>query len=59
MRDGDRVIAETRRTVVLHESGFASRWYVAREDIDQSALTPPGFKKRTIRVTLAGRSLTK
>ncbi len=40
MRDGDRVIAETRRPVVLYESGFAPRWYVAREDNDQSALTP-------------------
>jgi uncharacterized protein (DUF427 family) len=40
VRDGDRVIAETRRPVVLYESGFAPRWYVAREDIDQSALTP-------------------
>jgi uncharacterized protein (DUF427 family) len=40
VRDGDRVIAEARRPVVLYESGFAPRWYVAREDIDQSALTP-------------------
>jgi uncharacterized protein (DUF427 family) len=40
VRDGDRVIAETRRPVVLYESGFAPRWYVAREEIDQSALTP-------------------
>jgi uncharacterized protein (DUF427 family) len=40
VRDGDRVIAETRRALVLYESGFAPRWYVAREDIDQSALTP-------------------
>jgi uncharacterized protein (DUF427 family) len=25
---------------VLYESGFAPRWYVARTDIDESALTP-------------------
>ena len=40
VRDGDRVIAETRRPVVLYESSFAPRWYVPRDDIDQSALTP-------------------
>ena len=40
VRDGDRVVAETRRPLVLYESGFAPRWYVPREDIDQSALTP-------------------
>jgi uncharacterized protein (DUF427 family) len=36
----DRTIADTRRPVVLYESGFAPRWYVARADIDESALTP-------------------
>ncbi|HEY3748880.1 MAG TPA: DUF427 domain-containing protein [Pseudonocardiaceae bacterium] len=40
VRDGDRVIAETRRPVVLYESGFAPRWYVPRSDVDESALTP-------------------
>ena len=40
VRDGDRVIAETRRPVVLYESGFAPRWYVPRDDVDLSALTP-------------------
>jgi uncharacterized protein (DUF427 family) len=40
VRDGDRVVAETRRPVVLYESGFAPRWYVPREDIDLNALTP-------------------
>ncbi|WP_328615358.1 DUF427 domain-containing protein [Amycolatopsis sp. NBC_00355] len=40
VRDGDRVIADTRRPVVLYESGFAPRWYVPREDIDQTTLTP-------------------
>jgi len=40
VRDGNRVIGETRRPLVLYESGFAPRWYVPRDDIDQSALTP-------------------
>ena len=40
VRDGNRVIAETQRPVVLYESGFAPRWYVPREDIDESALVP-------------------
>jgi uncharacterized protein (DUF427 family) len=39
VRDGDRVIAESTRPVVLYESGFAPRWYVPREDIDETALT--------------------
>jgi uncharacterized protein (DUF427 family) len=39
VRDGDRLIADTTRPVVLYESGFAPRWYVPREDIDQTALT--------------------
>ncbi|OBI42417.1 DUF427 domain-containing protein [Mycobacterium colombiense] len=38
VRDGDRVIADTHRPLALYESGFAPRWYVPREDIDQSAL---------------------
>jgi uncharacterized protein (DUF427 family) len=38
--DGDRVIADTTRLVALYESGFAPRWYVPREDVDESALTP-------------------
>ena len=40
VHDGDRVIADTWRPVVLYESGFAPRWYVPREDIDLSALEP-------------------
>jgi uncharacterized protein (DUF427 family) len=40
VRDGDRIIAETHRPVVLYESGFAPRWYVPRDDIDEAALTP-------------------
>jgi uncharacterized protein (DUF427 family) len=39
VRLGDRVIADTTRPVVLFESGFAPRWYVPREDIDETALT--------------------
>lgn len=35
-----RVIADTKRPLVLYESGFAPRWYVPRADIDESALTP-------------------
>jgi uncharacterized protein (DUF427 family) len=37
-RHGDRIIADTKRPLVLYESGFAPRWYVARADIDESAL---------------------
>jgi uncharacterized protein (DUF427 family) len=40
VRHHDRVIADTRRPLVLYESGFAPRWYVPRADIDESALTP-------------------
>src|SRR5262245_45959628 len=40
VRDGDRIVAETWRPFVLYESGFAPRWYVPREDIDERALTP-------------------
>jgi uncharacterized protein (DUF427 family) len=39
-RHGDRVIANTKRPLVLYESGFAPRWYVPRADVDESALTP-------------------
>lgn len=38
VRDGDRVIADSRRPVALYESGFAPRWYVSRDDVDESAL---------------------
>ena len=34
----DRVVADTKRPMVLYESGFAPRWYVPRADIDESAL---------------------
>jgi uncharacterized protein (DUF427 family) len=36
---GDRVIADSKHPLVLYESGFAPRWYVPREDVDQDALT--------------------
>jgi uncharacterized protein (DUF427 family) len=39
VRHRDRVVAETKRPVVLYESGFAPRWYVLRADVDESALT--------------------
>jgi len=39
VRDGGRVVADTRNPVVLYESGFAPRWYVPRNDIDENALT--------------------
>jgi uncharacterized protein (DUF427 family) len=40
VRHGDKIIADTKRPVVLYESGFAPRWYVSRDDVDVSALTP-------------------
>jgi uncharacterized protein (DUF427 family) len=36
---GDQVVADTRRPLVLFESGFAPRWYIPREDVNSSALT--------------------
>src|SRR5215510_8141993 len=44
VRHGDRIIADTKRPLVLYESGFAPRWYVPRDDIDASALTPVKFQ---------------
>jgi uncharacterized protein (DUF427 family) len=40
VRDGDRVIADTHCPLALYESGFAPRWYVLRDDINESALKP-------------------
>jgi uncharacterized protein (DUF427 family) len=40
VRNGDDLIADSRRPIVLYESGFAPRWYVPRADIDESQLTP-------------------
>jgi uncharacterized protein (DUF427 family) len=34
----DQLIAQTRRALVLYESGFAPRWYVPRADVDAAAL---------------------
>ncbi|MGH3252649.1 MAG: DUF427 domain-containing protein [Trebonia sp.] len=39
VRDGDRVIADTRRPLALYESGFAPRWYVPGDDVEETALT--------------------
>jgi uncharacterized protein (DUF427 family) len=38
VRDGDRVVADTHAPLALYESGFDIRWYVPRDDIDESAL---------------------
>jgi Domain of unknown function (DUF427) len=40
VRSGDEAVAESHRPLVLYESGFAPRWYVLREDIDEAALAP-------------------
>jgi malate/lactate dehydrogenase/uncharacterized protein (DUF427 family) len=40
VRHSDRMVGDTERPLVLYESGFAPRWYVWRDDIDESALTP-------------------
>ncbi len=40
VRHNDRIVADTRRPLVLYESGFAPRWYVPRADVDQAMLTP-------------------
>ena len=39
VRHHDRTIADTKRPLVLYESGFAPRWYVMRADVDESGLT--------------------
>ncbi|WP_413993710.1 DUF427 domain-containing protein [Labrys okinawensis] len=39
VRHGDKIIADTKRPMVLYESGFAPRWYVPRDDIDETTLT--------------------
>lgn len=38
VRHRDHIIADSKRPLVLYESGFAPRWYVPRPDIDESAL---------------------
>jgi Domain of unknown function (DUF427) len=40
VRHRGRAIADTRRPLVLYESGFAPRCYIARGDVDEPALTP-------------------
>jgi uncharacterized protein (DUF427 family) len=40
VRDGDRIVADTTRPLALYESGFAPRWYVPRDDVDEAALEP-------------------
>jgi uncharacterized protein (DUF427 family) len=40
VRSHDQVVADSTRPLVLYESGFAPRWYVPRDDVDASALTP-------------------
>lgn len=40
VRDGERLVADTRRPLALYESGFAPRWYLPREDVDESVLEP-------------------
>jgi uncharacterized protein (DUF427 family) len=39
VRHGGQVIADTSRPLALYESGFAPRWYVPREDVNETALT--------------------
>jgi uncharacterized protein (DUF427 family) len=39
VRYQERIVADTKRPLVLYESGFAPRWYVLRADVDESALT--------------------
>src|SRR5580658_3221804 len=40
VRHHDHVVADTKRPMVLYESGFAPRWYVPRDDVDVFALAP-------------------
>jgi uncharacterized protein (DUF427 family) len=40
VRSGDEVIAQSDRPLVLYESGFAPRWYVPREHVNEAALEP-------------------
>ncbi|NUR94342.1 MAG: DUF427 domain-containing protein [Kribbellaceae bacterium] len=40
VRDGDQIVADSSRPLVLYESGFAPRWYVPRDDVADNALTP-------------------
>src|SRR5262249_34411230 len=44
VRHGDQIVADSKRPLALYESGFAPRWYVPRDDIDETALTPVKFQ---------------
>ncbi|MFD5317410.1 DUF427 domain-containing protein [Streptomyces sp. NPDC127098] len=37
---GDQVVADTRRPVLLHETGLPVRYYVPRDDVDMTLLEP-------------------
>ena len=37
---GDKVIADTRRTLILREASYPPVHYVPREDVDMTLLTP-------------------
>ncbi len=39
VRDGERVLAESRHPVIVYETGLPDRYYLPAEDIDFSALT--------------------
>ena len=56
VKDGVRPIADTKRPVVLYESGFAPRWYVPRQDIDENALIPAEGQTRVECARDEGRS---
>ncbi len=42
VRDGERVLADSRTPVVVYETGLVPRYYLPREDVDWSALQPAG-----------------
>jgi uncharacterized protein (DUF427 family) len=42
VKDSARLIADTARPVVLYESGFAPRWFVPRQDIDDALIPAEG-----------------
>ena len=43
VRFGGAWVADTKHPVVLYESGFAPRWYVARAGVDESRLAAEPF----------------
>ncbi|WP_424630350.1 DUF427 domain-containing protein [Bradyrhizobium sp. SYSU BS000235] len=40
VRSGDHLVADSKRPLVLFESGFAPRWYVPRADIEEAQIKP-------------------